>query len=58
MSTGWTIIDSLFPLGRGQRELIVGDSGTGKQTIVRGSIISQKRRNRPGSPDGRGRRRL
>ena len=48
----------MFPLGRGQRELIVGDAGMGKQTFVRGAIIAQKRANRIYSPDGQGRRRL
>jgi F-type H+-transporting ATPase subunit alpha len=48
----------MFPLGRGQRELVVGDAGIGKQTLVKGAIIIQKRANRFHSPDGQGRRRL
>ncbi len=58
LSTGWTIIDCLFPLGRGQRQLILGDKDTGKETIIRGIIGNQKRSNRWNSPDGRGRKRL
>jgi F-type H+-transporting ATPase subunit alpha len=48
----------MFPLGRGQRELILGDRGTGKDTLARGIVINQKRTNRWLSPDGRGRKRL
>jgi F-type H+-transporting ATPase subunit alpha len=44
--TGWNIIDCLFPLGRGQRQLFIGDKGTGKRTLVKGAIINQKRSNR------------
>lgn len=39
--TGLKIIDSLFPIGRGQRELIIGDRQTGKTTIATDTIISQ-----------------
>ena len=56
--TGWNLIDCLFPLGRGQRQLFIGDKGTGKETLVKGTIMNQKRNNRWYSPDGRGRRRL
>lgn len=48
----------MFPLGRGQRELVVGDAGIGKQTLLKGVIMSQRRANRVNSPDGGGRRRL
>jgi F-type H+-transporting ATPase subunit alpha len=57
-ATGWNIIDCIFPLGRGQRELIVGDRETGKKTIFKGFVANQKRSNRWLSPDGRGRKRL
>lgn len=40
--TGWKVIDSLIPIGRGQRELIIGDQKTGKTTIALDSILSQK----------------
>jgi F-type H+-transporting ATPase subunit alpha len=40
--TGTKIIDALFPIGRGQRELIIGDRQTGKTTLAVDAIISQK----------------
>ncbi|MDA8156707.1 MAG: F0F1 ATP synthase subunit alpha [Actinomycetota bacterium] len=40
--TGIKIIDSMFPIGRGQRELIIGDSSTGKTSICVDAIINQK----------------
>ena len=42
VQTGLTVIDTLFALGRGQRELIVGDRATGKTTIAVDTVISQK----------------
>ncbi len=45
MSTGIKAIDSLVPIGRGQRELIIGDRQTGKTTIAIDAIINQKRIN-------------
>jgi F-type H+-transporting ATPase subunit alpha len=40
--TGIKAIDSMIPIGRGQRELIIGDRGTGKTTIAIDTIISQR----------------
>jgi len=40
--TGITVIDAMIPLGRGQRELIIGDRGTGKTAIAVDTIINQK----------------
>ena len=40
--TGITVVDSMIPLGRGQRELIVGDRKTGKTAIAIDTIINQK----------------
>lgn len=40
--TGLLAIDSLFPIGRGQRELIIGDRQTGKTTIAVDTILNQK----------------
>lgn len=40
--TGYKIIDSMLPIGRGQRELIVGDRQTGKTTIAIDTILNQK----------------
>ncbi|MDX1924414.1 MAG: F0F1 ATP synthase subunit alpha [Rickettsiaceae bacterium] len=42
MQTGIKAIDSLIPIGRGQRELIIGDRQTGKTTIALDAIINQK----------------
>ena len=43
LATGILVIDALFPLGRGQRELIVGDRATGKTAIAVDTIINQRR---------------
>ena len=45
MQTGLKIIDSLIPIGRGQRELIIGDRQTGKTSIIIDTIINQKSTN-------------
>ena len=45
MQTGIKAIDSLIPVGRGQRELIIGDRQTGKTAIILDTIINQKRIN-------------
>ncbi|MBK8398214.1 MAG: F0F1 ATP synthase subunit alpha [Leptospiraceae bacterium] len=42
LQTGVKAIDSMIPIGRGQRELIIGDRGTGKTTIATDTIINQK----------------
>lgn len=42
LQTGIKAIDSMIPIGRGQRELIIGDRQTGKTTIVIDTIINQK----------------
>src|SRR6478735_6790193 len=42
MATGIKAIDSLTPIGRGQRQLIIGDRATGKSTIAIDTIITQR----------------
>lgn len=42
METGLIAIDSMFPIGRGQRELIIGDRQTGKTAIALDTIVNQK----------------
>ena len=42
METGLLVVDALFPIGRGQRELIIGDRQTGKTAIALDTIINQK----------------
>ncbi len=43
--TGFTAIDAMIPIGKGQRELIIGDRQTGKTTIARDMIANQKGKN-------------
>lgn len=50
LQTGIAAIDSMIPIGRGQRELIIGDRQTGKTSIAIDTIISQKRYYDEGSP--------
>ncbi|HIO38246.1 MAG TPA: F0F1 ATP synthase subunit alpha [Rhodospirillales bacterium] len=45
MQTGIKAIDSLIPIGRGQRELIIGDRQTGKTAIIVDTILNQKKLN-------------
>lgn len=45
LETGIIAIDSMIPIGRGQRELIIGDRQTGKTTIALDTIINQKGKN-------------
>ena len=42
LQTGIKAIDALVPIGRGQRELIIGDRQTGKTTIAVDTILNQK----------------
>src|SRR5213083_3069220 len=46
VQTGIMAIDAMIPIGRGQRELIIGDRATGKTTIAIDTIINQARLNR------------
>lgn len=45
MQTGLKAVDSLVPIGRGQRELIIGDRQTGKTAIAIDTILNQKQMN-------------
>ncbi len=47
LQTGILAIDSMVPIGRGQRELIIGDRGTGKTAIAIDTIINQKDEENP-----------
>ena len=42
LETGILSIDSMFPIGRGQRELIIGDRQTGKTSVALDTILNQK----------------
>jgi F-type H+-transporting ATPase subunit alpha len=48
MQTGLKAIDALIPIGRGQRELIIGDRQTGKTAVIIDTIINQKEINKSG----------
>ncbi len=50
MQTGLKAIDSMIPIGRGQRELIIGDRSTGKTAIATDTIINQKQNYDNGEP--------
>jgi F-type H+-transporting ATPase subunit alpha len=52
VQTGIMAIDAMIPIGRGQRELIIGDRATGKTTICIDTIISQARLNRAAEAAG------
>ncbi len=47
LQTGVIAVDTMIPIGRGQRELIIGDRGTGKTAIAVDSIINQKQTEKP-----------
>src|SRR6516225_324962 len=52
VQTGIMAIDAMIPIGRGQRELIIGDRATGKTTLCIDTIISQARLNRAAEAAG------
>ncbi|KAK3236432.1 ATP synthase alpha chain mitochondrial precursor [Cymbomonas tetramitiformis] len=51
MQTGLKAVDSLVPIGRGQRELIIGDRQTGKTAVAIDAILNQKSVNVPGATE-------
>ncbi len=52
LMTGIMSVDSMIPIGRGQRELIIGDRGTGKTSIAIDTIINQAKINKVGLESG------
>jgi len=52
LQTGIMSIDAMIPIGRGQRELIIGDRATGKTTIAVDTIINQARMNKAAASEG------
>ena len=56
--TGLALVDTILPIGRGQRQLIIGDRFTGKTSIYINTIINQNRNNFIKSVDGFGSKRL
>jgi F-type H+-transporting ATPase subunit alpha len=53
MQTGLKAVDSLVPIGRGQRELIIGDRQTGKTAIAIDTILNQGSHFAPGGDDNK-----
>lgn len=51
LQTGIKAIDSMIPIGRGQRELIIGDRQTGKTAVALDTIVNQKTTHDPASPE-------
>ena len=51
MSTGLKAIDALIPIGRGQRELVIGDRQTGKTAVILDTFLNQKPLNVTGAPE-------
>ncbi|MBT4129159.1 MAG: F0F1 ATP synthase subunit alpha [Candidatus Marinimicrobia bacterium] len=51
LQTGIKAIDSMIPIGRGQRELIIGDRQTGKTAVALDTIVNQKYTHRADTPD-------
>jgi F-type H+-transporting ATPase subunit alpha len=56
--TGLAMVDTILPIGRGQRQLIIGDRFTGKTSIYLVSVINQNRNNFIKSVDGFGSKRV
>jgi len=56
--TGLALVDTILPIGRGQRQLIIGDRFTGKTSIYLVSVINQNRNNFIKSVDGFGCKRV
>ena len=52
LQTGILSVDAIFPIGRGQRELIIGDRSTGKTTLALDAILHQAELNRQGLASG------
>ena len=51
LQTGLKAVDAMTPIGRGQRQLIIGDRQTGKTTVAVDTIINQKRNWESGDPE-------
>jgi F0F1-type ATP synthase alpha subunit len=56
--SGLRIVDCVLPIGRGQRQLILGDRNTGKSTIVLCTLLNNNKNNYLGTVDGFGCKRL
>ena len=58
LTTGLRVVDTILPIGRGQRQLIIGDRFTGKTTVYVNTMINQNRNNYLKSVEGFGSKRV
>ena len=58
LTTGLRVVDTILPIGRGQRQLIIGDRFTGKTTVIVNTMINQNRNNYLKSVEGFGSKRV
>ncbi len=58
LTTGLRVVDTILPIGRGQRQVIIGDRFTGKTTVIVNTMINQNRNNYLKSVEGFGSKRL
>ena len=58
LTTGLRVVDTILPIGRGQRQVIIGDRFTGKTTVYVNTMINQNRNNYLKSVEGFGCKRV
>ena len=58
LTTGLRVVDTILPIGRGQRQVIIGDRFTGKTTVIVNTMINQNRNNYLKSVEGFGSKRV
>ena len=58
LTTGLRVVDTILPIGRGQRQVIIGDRFTGKTTVYVNTMINQNRNNYLKSVEGFGSKRV
>ena len=58
LMTGLRVVDTILPIGRGQRQVIIGDRFTGKTTVIVNTMINQNRNNYLKSVEGFGSKRV
>ena len=58
LTTGLRVVDTILPIGRGQRQVIIGDRFTGKTTVIVNTMINQNRNNYVKSVEGFGSKRV
>ena len=58
LTTGLRVVDTILPIGRGQRQVIIGGRFTGKTTVIVNTMINQNRNNYLKSVEGFGSKRV